>query len=113
FPLWHVFAALRGYRDIAATVASEPLRVASLAVSDRSGSLRVLLANLSPDPVSVRLTTIANASLRVLDARNIVGATQKPEEFWRRTPAPLASAVELGPHALAFIDSAAPARQLE
>jgi len=57
FPVFHMlaFAAGAGHRRCARLRTSAPRGVRGLAIGDRTG-MRVLLANLTPHPVTVDLT---------------------------------------------------------
>jgi hypothetical protein len=81
YPLFHVAADLAeaaGRSQLEATAAGE--RVAALAFTGAAGRV-VLLANLSPAPVAVRLDGFGAARLRLLDAASLPAAALDPEEF--------------------------------
>jgi hypothetical protein len=103
FPVWHVFAALQGFRSVAAVLVGDPRSVAALAVTDRSGRKRLLLANLTPAPVSVCFGTIAG-TVRLLDGAVVADAMRTPEAWWRQAALPLSGALSLSAYAMAFVD---------
>lgn len=104
FPLWHVFRALAGFREVAPVTLTDPLRVAALAARDASGRHRLLLANLSPGTVPVELALRPAAPVRVLEGANVVRATRDPGDFWRTPGQKAGGEIELTAHAVAFVD---------
>jgi len=83
---------------------SDPLKVAALAISDRAGRQRIVLANLSPGPVTVNLAGVTGGSVRILDSATVVAATRDPEAFWHGPGIPSRQLLPLGPHAVGFVD---------
>ncbi len=85
FPLYHVFADLAEAQEgeLLACNSPDPLRVEGLAVRDTTGSLHLLLANLTPVPQEVEIGSLGTGSLRVrrLNAGNALRAMQEPEPF--------------------------------
>jgi hypothetical protein len=107
YPLYHVFADVAELPDaqVVGTRSSNPIAVEGLALR-QGGRTRVLLANLTGEPQTVRLpAALDGGSLRRLDASNVAQASAAPEEF-RDAPAPERAArmLVLGAHALARID---------
>jgi D-apionolactonase len=104
FPVWHVFAALSGFRSVAAGQVSHPERISALGLSDRSGRSRVILSNLTPESVEVCLD-LPGATVRLLDEQSVAGAMREPESWWKQEPQ-IVSTLRLTAHAIAFIDLA-------
>jgi hypothetical protein len=72
FPLYHVLADAGEWKDaeLLECASTRPLAVVGLAVR-RNGSVSLLVANLSPEPVTVRIEGIEGAAtLRRLDERS-------------------------------------------
>jgi D-apionolactonase len=105
YPVWHVFAALGGFRSAAAALVGELRTVAAVALGDRAGRRRLVVANLKPGGVEVRLGG-GDAILRLLDASTVADAIREPEAFWRQPGVPAEKHVHLSAHAVAFIDLA-------
>ncbi|MEN9676912.1 MAG: hypothetical protein RIS76_2808 [Verrucomicrobiota bacterium] len=104
FPVWHVFAALSGFRSVAAGQVSHPERIAVLGLSEKSGRFRMILANLTPESVEVCLD-LPGAAVRLLDEQSVAGAMHEPESWWKQEPR-MVSTLRLTAHAIAFIDLA-------
>ena len=103
FPMWHVFAALNGFRSVVAVTVSDPQRVAAFAVADRAGRKRLVLANLTPVPVEVSLASV-NGTVRLLDETSVADAMREPEAWWKRLVPPLKGALSLSAYAVTFVD---------
>ena len=103
FPVWHVFAALQGFRSMTVVPVGDPRLVAAFAVSDRSGRKRLLLAKLTPAPVTVSFGTMAG-TVRLLDGSVVADAMRSPEAWWRQAAPPLSRTLSLSAHAVAFVD---------
>ncbi len=103
FPMWHVFAALNGYRFVSAAIVNESKRVAAFALSNRVGRKRVVLANLTPDSVAAGIASV-NGTVRLLDESNVADATREPEAWWKRPALPLTGTMALRAYAVAFVD---------
>jgi len=74
FPMFHVFAAIAGY-DRMAPVTGDT-RLAALALFRTSGDRRLLLANLTPAPLDIRLAGAnPTAQVSVLDETNLADPT--------------------------------------
>jgi D-apionolactonase len=106
YPLYHVIAAAAAASgcDIQAVTSSAPRRVAALGW--RAGkTTRLILANLTPDDVHVRLAgePLSGATCRLLD--DTAFATASAEPNWADHPGkPLnAKGMALGPYAVAFV----------
>lgn len=102
FPVWHVLAALNGFRSVAAGIVSDPRRVASFTIADREGQTRTIVANLTPESVEVRMESVLG-TVRILDESNVVRAMRQPEEWWRQETI-RASRIKLSAYAVAFVD---------
>jgi hypothetical protein len=107
YPLYHVFADIAELAgaQVLGTRSSVPIAVDGLALR-REGRTRVLLANLTAEPRSVRLpAALAGGRLRRLEAGNLGLATRDPESF-RQAPVQEEAPriLSLGPHELARID---------
>jgi hypothetical protein len=93
------------------TVSTHPLDAACLALSS-GPRLRLIAANLSPEPRSLEILGPASwdsPRIRILDASNAVQAMTNPESFRSAPPASLAVnnarlRFQLDACALAFID---------
>ena len=105
FPVWHIFAALNGFRSVAVVHVDDPHRVAALAVANRAGRRRVLLANLTASLVEVGLGQ-PGAAVRLLDESNVADALREPEAWWRRPATPVGERIALTAFAVAFVDLA-------
>ena len=111
FPLYHVFADLKEWKDgqLLPSQSSDPLAVETLAVTDESG-LHLLVANLTPHPQTVTIDALSgrNVALRRLNAETVEEATTDPERFRSRTEALPASSkpeLNLAPFEIARLDS--------
>jgi hypothetical protein len=85
FPLYHVLADVGEFAggSVIPSTSSTPLKVEGLAMS-RHGQTRILLANLSPEPQSVRVTGAnlgRSVRVRFLDETNAEQAMLSPEQF--------------------------------
>ncbi len=105
FPVWHVFAALNGFRSVATATVSDPQRVAALVIADPAGRRRLLLANRTASGVEVNLAGFHGAAW-VLDESNVADAMREPEAWWRRPTAPTGERLRLSAFAVAFVDVA-------
>jgi hypothetical protein len=106
FPLWHVLAAVSGFRDAQVLVSrsDQPLLVESL-VLRAGGRTRVLLANFTQSARDVRLAGMpAGGSLVALDAANVESAMREPEAFLAERGAPSGPELSLPPFAIAWLD---------
>ena len=111
YPMYHVFADVAEFGgQVIASKSSEPLVVDGLVM--RTGKrTRVLLANYSDQPRTVRLSELGvRASVKHLDETNVAVAMADPEKY-RAQPGPThkthagALDVELRPYGLACIDA--------
>jgi hypothetical protein len=101
---WHVLVDLAEFAGGSALplTVDDPLAVAALGMQ-RGRTPRLLVANLTPAPLSVRLPTGA-WWLRRLDAAALPQALAEPEA-WRRTGhGQVEDVLELGPYAVARLD---------
>jgi len=85
FPLYHVLADVGEFAggSVIPSTSSTPLKVEGLVMS-RDGHTRILLANLSPEPQSVRVTganLARSVRVRFLDETNAEQAMLSPEQF--------------------------------
>jgi D-apionolactonase len=72
FPLYHVFEFIAGATSALRLRSAPPDGLSALALRDRNGSKRYLLANLEADPKRVRCRLPADtAELRILDHTNV------------------------------------------
>jgi len=101
--LWHVFAALNGFRSVAVVTVSELRQVAAFAVTNRMGRTRILLANLTAGSVEVNIAPVSGA-VRLLDESNVADAMREPEAWWRRPAAPTGADLRMSAFAVAFVD---------
>jgi hypothetical protein len=107
YPLYHVFADLAELAgaQVVGTRSSAPILVEGTALR-RGSQLRLLLANLTGEPQTVRLPApLAGGRLRRLDQTNLTLATREPEAY-RDAPAleSTARTLVMGAHELARID---------
>jgi hypothetical protein len=110
--MYHLFADLAEFAGAAAIPGESgaPLEVEGLALL-RDGALRVLVANLTPEPRTVAIDLSAwgvleQAMIRVLDETSALQAMTAPGVF-RAAPRPLARSllrIELKPFAVARVD---------
>ena len=103
FPMWHVFAALNGFRSVVVVTVGDPRRVAAFAVTNRVGRRRVLLANLTPGAVDVSIAQV-RGTVRVLDEFTVSDSMREPEAWWRRPAVPSGERLQLSAFAVAFVD---------
>ena len=83
FPLYHLLADVGEFAggEVVQSKSSEPLKVEGL-VLHKAGRRRVLLANFTGQAQQVTLTGLAGrATLRRLDAENVVQAMQEPSAY--------------------------------
>ncbi len=107
FPVYHVFAALAGFTggEVLQTRSSLPTGVDALTLR-KSGSMRMLVANVSPTAHQVRLGDFDRGYCKFLDETSMPAALQKPEEFWSRPGAILQQPwLEIMPFGLAILDT--------
>jgi D-apionolactonase len=111
FPLYHVFADLKEWKDgqLIPSQSSDPLAVETLAVTDESG-LHLLVANLTPHPQTVTIDALSgrNVALRRLNAETVEEAAFNSERFRSRTetlPASSKPELNLAPFEIARLDS--------
>jgi hypothetical protein len=84
FPVYHVFADLADLKtaELIACTSTDPLRIQGLALSD-GGSLRMLIANLTPEKQTCVIKGIGvnGAQVRTLEANTFSHATAQPLQF--------------------------------
>ncbi|NJN97789.1 MAG: hypothetical protein HC875_28775, partial [Anaerolineales bacterium] len=83
FPLYHVLADVGEFAagEVVPTRSSQPLQVDGLALR-HEGRLRVVLANLSPEPKQVLVQNLGRqVRVRTMDETNAAEAMQNPEAF--------------------------------
>jgi hypothetical protein len=108
FPVFHVFAAVAGI-DLVAPVDSASRR-AALALLNAPDCGRLLLANLTSEPLEIRLASRSSViRMRVLDETNLLAARHQPTVFLAQTrnvPATSSGWVRLAlaAHAFACLD---------
>jgi hypothetical protein len=111
FPVYHVLADIAEFRDseVLPVASGDALRVQALALR-KGGRLRVILANMTDDPIDVALSLPegAVATIRRLDEETFTSAAVEPEVF-RHENLPLTGSggavdVTLPPFGLATID---------
>jgi hypothetical protein len=113
FPLYHVLADVGEYAggEVIPTKSSDALKVDGLALR-KDGKVRVVLANLSPEPQQVSVHNLGpQVRVRKLDETNAEAATRSPEDFRAEageTVGTPGATLELSllPYAIARIDSA-------
>ncbi len=110
FPVFHVFAALAGFRRAAPLSGADPATLAALVLFDDRNRRRVLLANLTPGNLLVRLAIGASPARGcILDEGSVEGAMREPESFlaqhgeWPSDSAGVLE-LELKRHAFAWFD---------
>jgi hypothetical protein len=114
FPLYHVLAEIGEFAGgaVVPSRSSAPLSVDGMLLT-KDGRMRLLLANLSPEPQRVRLRCPAGWNrvlVSHLDESNAEAAMREPEPFraGRGTPAEVAGGemeMRLRPYAVAWIDA--------
>src|SRR5262249_4845926 len=106
-PVYHALAdaAETTGAEVLAGRSTAPLRVDAMALRV-AGGRRLLLANLTRTPQSVRLPpSLVGGSVRRLNQSTAADATRDPAGFRAERPAERADAtLELGPHAYVRID---------
>lgn len=84
FPMYHVFADIAEFagRQIYPTHSTHPLSAEGLTLFDSSGRRRILAANLTGDPLDLKIKTgTCTALVRYLDETTAEAAVRRPEEF--------------------------------
>jgi len=112
FPLYHVLADVGEFTGAAIVPvhSTDTLAVDGLALQ-KNDRVRVLLANLTPDPQTVLLTGMESpVAIRVLDESNALEATCDPEAFRAqsgetRNPSNGHLTISLRPYAVARVDN--------
>jgi D-apionolactonase len=90
FPVYAVFAAVRGYEQWQAVASSDPGRVIAWGLRGSGGRRRLLLANLTAHPVETWIQGLAGAwQARELDLGNARRAFHDPGSFWALPGEPL------------------------
>jgi D-apionolactonase len=120
FPLYHLLADAGEFRggEVVTSLSSDPLRAAGLILL-RGDQTRILVANLTGDPLPVRVRVGSPGQVRVrwLDERNAEQAMCWPERFREETGAVMPTIrtgegheihLDLFPYGLARIDSLTP-----
>lgn len=109
FPLFHVLADVASLRGcpILPSIISRPLEVAALAAQREDGSLTVLVANLTPNPLSLELDGVSDGPSRVrrLDAQTARLAVLEPDRFRRSAAAEMVDELSLMAYATVRIDT--------
>ncbi len=111
FPIYHVLADLAGCDCLAPTHVNSPSRLAALAAHNGEGRLCVLLGNLTPRTLRVRLITPAPAIMaRVLAADPVDSAIREGDRFRASAGKRHAARdgiveMQLMPHALACLSN--------
>jgi hypothetical protein len=112
FPIYHVLADIADFQggQILPVMLSDGLRVQALGLRD-GGRVRVILANMSdePLPVSLEISGVRDATVRRLDDQTAFLAATDPDRF-RRTAEPIAATnetviVDLPPFGLATVET--------
>lgn len=84
FPIYHVFADLAEWKDgeIVSSRSSDPITVETLAVAS-DGMLHLLVANLTPEPQTVRIDALPSGSIsmRRLNADTVKCAASNPPNY--------------------------------
>ncbi len=84
FPVYHVIADLADFKNAELLTCNsfDPLRVDGFALK-KDGRLRILLANLTPEPQDCNLTPLAadRVAVRSLDGGSALLATTEPKKF--------------------------------
>jgi hypothetical protein len=112
FPMYHVFADIAefGGKQIYPTHSTHPLAAEGLTLFDSSGRRRILAANLTGDPLELKIKTgTCTARVRYLDETTAETAVRRPEEFRQQsgeTKESVSSKIELNllPFAVARVD---------
>jgi hypothetical protein len=111
FPLFHVLAYLSGFTHGSTVVSSRPAIVEAMAISNLSGSGRLLLANLTGERQQVELRApFSAAKASIMDGENARGHMENPG-LWREWPAAslqVKDGLNLAPYALARLDFTRP-----
>jgi hypothetical protein len=82
FPLFHVFGDLTGLERIVPLASPAPQRLALLAGYDAANHCRLLLGNLTPSTLAVRVEGVTQKSwMRMLDETNARWAMDEPEKY--------------------------------
>ena len=85
FPVYGVFAAVRGYEEWQAISSADPGRVIGWGLRGVGGRRRLLLANLTAHPVETWVQGLAGAwRARELEVGNARRAFHDPGSFWAR-----------------------------
>jgi len=112
FPLYHVLAAAGEFRggEAVQSESTRPLVVEGL-VLRKDGRLRVLLANLTPEPQQVTMEGLdGEFREKCMDETNVVAAMQAPEDFQKTAGAtrrigPGATMIDLPLYSVVWLDS--------
>jgi hypothetical protein len=113
FPVFHAFAGIAGFDHLWPLLCDLPSAVATLGLTNRKGQRRLLLANLTHEPMNLRLRMHAESAVaRILDLINASEAAGRPDFFLAQSPRTLQPDTDgiplaLGAHALACVDLAA------
>ena len=111
YPLYHVLASLAGYNRIYPTLSTLPLHLDGLTLLSDTGAQRTILANLLPEPQTIKVKTgTCSVRVRFLDENALPQALTAPETFSQQPGTILQSAggkieLALQPYAVAFIDT--------
>jgi hypothetical protein len=111
FPLFHVLADLSGFTHGSTVVSSRPTIVEALAVSNLSGSGRLLLANLTGERQQVELRVpFSAAGVSIMDGENARGLMENPGLWreWAAAPLQMKDGLNLAPYAVARLDFTRP-----
>jgi D-apionolactonase len=110
FPVYHLFADMAGFDRLCLSQSSHPQQVEALTLLDPAGKRRILAANLTIQPLAVKIKTgMCQGKVRYLDSHSLEQALLAPAEFRAAEGASLqaeAGKMELNlePFALARLD---------
>jgi hypothetical protein len=112
FPMYHVFADIAefGAKQIYPTHSSHSLLTEGLTLFDSAGRRRILVANLTGDPLELKIKTgTCTAEVRFVDETTLEAAVHRPEEFRKQSGEVTKSAsgkieLRLLPFAVARVD---------
>jgi hypothetical protein len=110
YAVFHVFAdvlELGPQTEVLRCESAAPSELAALALRS-DDRLRILIANLTPGPLSVELDVFGAMDIRMLDDSTAPEALADPLAFRRRPAGSAAAPIELAPFAVARLDGSVP-----
>jgi len=105
FPIYHVFRAIAGAKEVLDCNVSDRFAIATLAVRIESG-VRIIVGNYTRNKIEAQLRIAPDAVIRRLNKETAAPALEQPDSIWSETSATLLNEgpLRLAPFEIVFID---------